>query len=38
LLGLLHYARQAELETPASRGLARVGQSLKKALANMRVI
>jgi len=38
LLGLLQYARQAELEVPATRGLARVGQSLKKALASMRVI
>ena len=38
LMGLLHYARKAELEVPASRGLARVGQSLKKALASMRVI
>ena len=38
LLGLLQYARQAELEVPSRRGLARVGQSLKKALASMKVI
>jgi cell division protein FtsA len=38
LLGLLQYARQAELEVPATKGLARVGQSLKRALAIMRVI
>jgi cell division protein FtsA len=38
LLGLLHYARQAELEVPATKGFARVGQSLKRALASMRLI
>ncbi len=38
LLGLLHYARQAELEVPATRGFARVGQSLRRALASMRLI
>jgi hypothetical protein len=38
LLGLLHYARQAEMELPPAKGIARVGQSLKKALASMRLI
>ena len=38
LLGLLHYARQAELEGSSARGLARVGRSLRKALAGMRLI
>jgi len=38
LMGLLHYARQAELEVSSARGLARVGQSLRRALANMRLI
>jgi len=38
LLGLLHYARQAELELPSTRGFARVGQSLRRALASMRLI
>jgi len=38
LLGLLQYARQAELEIPAAKGIARVGQSLRKALASMRLI
>jgi cell division protein FtsA len=38
LLGLLQYARQAELELPSARGFARVGQSLKRALASMRLI
>ncbi len=38
LMGLLHYARQAELEAQSVRGFARVGQSLKKALASMRLI
>jgi len=38
LMGLLHYARQAELEVPARKGFARVGQSLKRALASMRLI
>lgn len=38
LLGLLYYARQAELEVPASKGFARVGQSLRRALASMRLI
>jgi len=38
LLGLLHYARKAELELPSTRGLARVGQSLRRALASMRLI
>jgi len=38
LLGLLHYARQAELEVPAKRGFARVGQSLRRALVSMRLI
>ncbi len=38
VLGLLQYARQAELELPSARGLARVGQSLRRALASMRLI
>ncbi len=38
LLGLLQYARQAEMELPSSKGFARVGQSLRRALANMRLI
>jgi cell division protein FtsA len=38
VLGLLQYARQAELELPSRRGFARVGQSLRKALASMRLI
>jgi cell division protein FtsA len=38
VLGLLHYARQAEMEVPSTRGLARVGQSLKRALTTMRLI
>src|SRR5471030_621700 len=38
LLGLLQYARQAELEASSARGFARVGQSLRRALANMRLI
>jgi cell division protein FtsA len=38
LMGLLKYARQAELEGASARGLARFGQSLKRALANMRLI
>jgi cell division protein FtsA len=38
LMGLLHYARQAELEASSARGLARVGQSLRRALASMRLI
>jgi cell division protein FtsA len=38
LLGLLQYARQAELEIPAPKGIARVGHSLRRALANMRLI
>ncbi len=38
LMGLLHYARQAELEVSSARGFARVGQSLRRALANMRLI
>ena len=38
LLGLLQYARQAELELPSARGFARVGQSLRRALASMRLI
>jgi len=38
VLGLLQYARQAELELPPARGIARVGQSLRRALANMRLI
>ena len=37
LLGLLQYARQAELEVPATRGFARVGQSLRRALASMKL-
>jgi cell division protein FtsA len=37
LMGLLHYARRAELEVGSARGLARVGQSLKRALASMRL-
>jgi cell division protein FtsA len=38
LMGLLHYARQAELEVPPTKGFARVGQSLRRALASMRLI
>jgi cell division protein FtsA len=38
LLGLLHYARKAEMELPPTKGIARVGQSLKRALASMRLI
>jgi cell division protein FtsA len=38
LMGLLHYARQAELEGASARGLARFGQSLRRALASMRLI
>jgi cell division protein FtsA len=38
LLGLLQYARQAELELPSARGFARVGQSLRRALISMRLI
>jgi cell division protein FtsA len=38
LLGLLQYARQAELEIPPAKGFARVGQSLRRALASMRLI
>jgi cell division protein FtsA len=38
VLGLLHYARKAELEVPSSKGFARVGQSLKRALVSMRLI
>jgi len=38
VLGLLQYARQAEMELPSARGLARVGQSLRRALAGMRLI
>jgi len=38
VLGLLQYARQAELEIPAARGFARVSQSLRRALASMRLI
>lgn len=38
VLGLLQYARQAEMELPSARGFARVGQSLRKALASMRLI
>jgi cell division protein FtsA len=38
LMGLLQYARQAELEGASARGLARFGQSLKRALASMRLI
>jgi cell division protein FtsA len=38
VLGLLQYARQAEMEIPPARGLARVGQSLKKALSGIRLI
>jgi cell division protein FtsA len=38
LMGLLHYARKAEMEVASARGIARVGQSLKRALANMRLI
>ena len=38
LLGLLQYARQAELELPSARGFARVGQSLRRALVSMRLI
>jgi len=38
VLGLLQYARQAEMELPSARGFARVGQSLRKALASMKLI
>jgi cell division protein FtsA len=38
VLGLLQYARQAEMELPSARGFARVGQSLRKALASMKMI
>jgi cell division protein FtsA len=38
VLGLLQYARQAELESPRPRGLARVGASLKKVLTGFRLI
>jgi cell division protein FtsA len=38
LMGLLQYARQAELEGASARGFARFGQSLKRALASMRLI
>ncbi|MEI9998830.1 MAG: cell division protein FtsA [Verrucomicrobiota bacterium] len=38
VLGLLRYARKAEMEIPPARGLARVGQSLRRALASMRLI
>ena len=38
LLGLLRYARKVELEVPAPKGIARVGQSLRRALASMRLI
>ena len=38
VLGLLHYARQAELELPGRRGLAGVGHTLRKALAQIRLI
>jgi len=37
LLGLLQYARQAELEVPATKGFARVSQSLRRALASMKL-
>jgi len=37
LLGLLQYARQAEMEVPSTKGFARVGQSLRRALASMRL-
>ena len=37
LMGLLQYARQAELEVPATRGFARVGQSLRRAFTSMRL-
>jgi cell division protein FtsA len=38
LMGLLQYARQAEMEGASARGFARFGQSLKRALASMRLI
>ena len=38
LMGLLHYARQAEMEAMSARGLTRWGQSLRRALVNMRLI
>jgi cell division protein FtsA len=38
LLGMLRYARKVELEVPAPKGIARVGQSLRRALASMRLI
>jgi cell division protein FtsA len=38
LMGLLQYARRAELEGVSARGFARFGQSLKRALASMRLI
>ena len=34
----LRYARKVELEVPAPKGIARVGQSLRRALASMRLI
>ncbi|MEO1142357.1 MAG: cell division protein FtsA [Pseudomonadota bacterium] len=37
VLGLLRYARRAELETPPARGFARMRESFKRALAGMRL-
>lgn len=38
VLGLLQYARKVELEVPPPKGIARVGQSLRRVLAGMRLI
>jgi cell division protein FtsA len=37
VLGLLQYARQAEMEMPQARGFARVGESVRKMLAGMKL-
>lgn len=38
VLGLLQYARQAEMEEPQPRGWARMGQSIKKMLTGIKLI
>ncbi len=38
VLGLLQYARQAEMEEPPARGWARMQQSIKKVLTGIRLI
>jgi cell division protein FtsA len=38
LLGLLQYARKAEMDVPSTKGFARVGQSLRRALASIKLI